>query len=227
MEGSIMMQVDGIKLKELTQSEREVLKEDAARWKRMGAGSHLDDWLSYFPGLAIRRRLAMRLAFTNKPEGKGYAQAFGELMKADGLLDPAVKTSFTAVVWLGDDPERMKVLRELREAMPPGQRSRLNSPITARQRVEAILQARRHGVEESVKTSPVALLKEAMVEQAREIVELKQKLAKHEQGSLFDLKHDSADDIASAITGNLSTHKAKSLADGILARLKKSQKPAG
>ena len=77
----------------------------------------------------------------------------------------------------------MKVLRELREAMPPGQRSRLNSPITARQRVEAILQARRHGVEESVKTSPVALLKEAMVEQAREIVELKQKLAKHEQGS--------------------------------------------
>ena len=130
-------------------------------------------------------------------------------MKADGLLDPAVKTSFTAVLWLGDDPERMKVLRELREAMPPGQRSRLNSPITARQRVEAILQARRHGVEESVKTSPVALLKEAMVEQAREIVELKQKLAKHEQGSLFDLKHDSADDIASAITGNLSAHKAR------------------
>jgi hypothetical protein len=222
-----MMQVEAIKQSDLTQSEREVLKEDAARWKRMGAGSHLDDWLSYFPGLAIRRRLAMRLAFTNKPEGKGYAQAFGELMKADGLLDPAVKTSFTAVLWLGDDPERMKVLRELREAMPPGQRSRLNSPITARQRVEAILQARRHGVEESVKTSPVALLKEAMVEQAREIVELKQKLAKHEQGSLFDLKHDSADDIASAITGNLSARKAKSLADGILARLKKSQKPAG
>ena len=221
-----MMQVEAIKQSDLTQSEREVLKEDAARWKRMGAGSHLDDWLSYFPGLAIRRRLAMRLAFTNKPEGKGYAQAFRELMKADGLLDPAVKTSFTAVVWLGDDPERMKVLRELREAMPPGQRSRLNSPITARQRVEAILQARRHGVEESVKASPVALLKEAMVEQAREIVELKQKLAKHEQGSLFDLKHDSADDIASAITGNLSAHKAKSLADGILARLKKSQKPA-
>ena len=54
-----------------------------------------------------------------------------------------------------------------------------------------------------------------MVEQAREIVELKQKLAKHEQR------------LASAITGNLSAHKAKSLADGILARLKKSQKPAG
>ena len=139
----------------------------------------------------------------------------------------ASRSRLWSLLQVGDNPERMKVLRELREAMPPGQRSRLNSPITARQRVEAILQARRHGVEESVKTSPVALLKEAMVEQAREIVELKQKLAKHEQGSLFDLKHDSADDIASAIIGNLSTHKAKSLADGILARLKKSQKPAG
>ena len=141
------MQVEAIKLSDLTQSEREVLKEDAARWKRMGAGSHLDDWLSYYPGLAIRRRLAMRLAFTNKPEGKGYAQAFAELMKADGLLDPAGKTSFTAVLWLGDDPERIQILRELPEAMTPGQRSRLNSPITARQRVEAITQARRHGTE--------------------------------------------------------------------------------
>ena len=71
----------------------------------MGAGGHLDDWLAYQPGLMIRRRLAMRMAFTNKPEGKGYAQAFAELMKADGLhtMD---KTSITAVLWLGDDPER-------------------------------------------------------------------------------------------------------------------------
>jgi hypothetical protein len=154
-------------------------------------------------------------------------QAFAELMKADGLLDPAVKTSFTAVLWLGDDPERIQILRKLREAMTPGQRSRLNSPITTRQRVEAILQARRHGTEETVKASPVALLKHQIVEQAREIAELQHKLAKREEGSLFDLKHDSADDIASTIVGYLSAHKAKSLADGILARLKKSQKPAG
>jgi hypothetical protein len=41
------------------------------------------------------------------------------------------------------------------------------------------------------------------------------------------LKHDSADAIALAIVGNVSAHKAKTLAGGILARLKKSQKPAG
>jgi hypothetical protein len=157
----------------------------------------------------IRRRLAMRMAFTNKPEGKGYAQAFAELMKADGLhtMD---KISVTAVLWLGDDPERMRLLRDLREAMTPGQRSRLNSPIRARQRVEAILQARRSGVDEgTVGASPVALLKHQIVEQAREIAELQHKLAKREEGSLFDLKHDSADDIATAIVGTLSAHKAK------------------
>ena len=44
-----MMQVEAIKQSDLTQSEREVLKEDAARWKRMGAGSHLDDSAELFP----------------------------------------------------------------------------------------------------------------------------------------------------------------------------------
>ena len=99
-------------------------------------------------------------------------QAFAELMKADGL-DTMDRTSISAVLWLGDDPERLKVLRELREAMTPGQRSRLNSPITARQRVEAILQARRSGNEETVSASPVALLKHQIVEQAREIANCK------------------------------------------------------
>src|SRR6478672_8735402 len=136
IKGSLATQIDDIKHKELTPSEYEVLSRDKERWQRMGAGGHLDDWLAYQPGLMIRRRLAMRLAFTNKPEGKGYVQAFAELMKADGL-DTMDRTSISAVLWLGDEPERLKVLRELREAMTPGQRSRLNSPITARQRVEA------------------------------------------------------------------------------------------
>src|SRR5512132_2357148 len=99
-------------------------------------------------------------------------------MKADGL-DTMDRTSISAVLWLGDDPERSQILRELREAMTPGQRSRLNSPITARQRVEAILLARRSGVdEETVRASPVALLKEQLTARDREIAQLKSELAK-------------------------------------------------
>jgi len=41
----------------------------------MGSGAHLDDWLAYGPGLLIRRRLAMRIAYVNRPEGKGYARS--------------------------------------------------------------------------------------------------------------------------------------------------------
>jgi hypothetical protein len=42
------------------------------------------------------------------------------------------------VPWLGEDAHRLQALRDLRNALTPGQRSRLNSPISARQRVENI-----------------------------------------------------------------------------------------
>jgi hypothetical protein len=68
------MTIDTIKQTDLTVSERQVLDDDRERWRRMGSGAHLDDWLAYGPGLLIRRRLAMRIAYVNRPEGKGYVQ---------------------------------------------------------------------------------------------------------------------------------------------------------
>jgi hypothetical protein len=101
------MQIEDIKATELVQGERDTLREDALRWPRMGAGSHLDDWLAYVPGLRIRRRLAMKLAHVNKPEGRGYPQYFGMLMQADGL-DHMDKTSISALLWLDEEAERMQ-----------------------------------------------------------------------------------------------------------------------
>ena len=69
------MTIDTIKQTDLTVSERQVLDDDRERWRRMGSGAHLDDWLAYGPGLLIRRRLAMRIAYVNRPEGKGYARS--------------------------------------------------------------------------------------------------------------------------------------------------------
>lgn len=147
------MSVDTIKQTELTPSEREVLAADRERWRHMGGGGHLDDWLAYGTGLMIRRRLAMRLSFVNSPEGKGYARAFSELMKADGL-DTMDKTSISAVLWLHGDGARMNLLRKIRDAMTPGERSRLNSPISARQRVERELKARAGGAEGNLHQGP-------------------------------------------------------------------------
>ena len=124
------MTIDTIKQTDLTVSERQVLDDDRERWRRMGSGAHLDDWLAYGPGLLIRRRLAMRIAYVNRPEGKGYARAFAQLMEHDSL-DTRDKTSISAVLWLHDAPERLSVLREIRGTMTVGQCARLNSPISA------------------------------------------------------------------------------------------------
>jgi len=45
------MTIDTIKQTDLTVSERQVLDDDRERWRRMGSGAHLDDWLAYGPGL--------------------------------------------------------------------------------------------------------------------------------------------------------------------------------
>jgi hypothetical protein len=224
------MSIHDIKRTELTPSEREVLEEDRKRWKRMGTGAHLDEWLAYGPGISIRRHLAMKMAYTNRPEGKGYITNYNALLNDDGLdtRDKKLMSSLTSVQWLHEDAERLNILREVRETMTPGERSRLNSPISAKQRVMAVLKAREGGTEENLKTSPVAVLKNKLVEQTRQIAHLEEQLAAAQHdGSLFDLRRDSAGDIADAIAANISEHKARAIAASILGVFKARQKPAG
>jgi hypothetical protein len=72
----------------------------------------------------------MRLAFVNRPEGKGYAQAFSSLMhhqgyyrkKSDGKDDETAKTMFSAVLWFHDRPERLT--RPATSSPPSPRRSR-------------------------------------------------------------------------------------------------------
>jgi hypothetical protein len=231
-----MANINEIRQSELTQGEIQVLAEDTKRWQRMGAGAHLDDWLAFGPGLLIRRRLAMRLAYTNEPKGKGYNTAFGQLMEADGLhtmdghgkADSTKKTAISCVLWLHEDDERLNTLREIRETMTVGERARLNSPISARQRVEKLLAARAGNAEAKKKDSPLARSTRTIAEQTREIEHLREQLAAAEQrsGSLFDLKHDSANDIATVIVNTVSGRKAETVAREVLKQLK-AAKPAG
>jgi hypothetical protein len=223
----------------LNQSEQNVLAEDRERWKRMGAGAHLDEWLAYAPGFMLRRRMAMRMAHVNRPEGRGYAQAFAALMEADGL-HTMEKASVTAVLWLNDELERLSILREIRDTMTVGERARLNSPITARQRVEKILKVRKAAAEarkegregepeETLRTSPTARLKNQNVELTREIEHLKERLAAAEQrdGSLFDLRKDKIDDIATVIMRNATPGRVEGLVRTLQRRLKELKTPVG
>jgi hypothetical protein len=223
---SFAMLIDDIKRTELTPSQREVLQQDAARWERMSSGAHLDDWLSLLPGLQIRRGLAMRMAHSNVPIGKLYAEAFADLMRADGLhtIDPS---NVTALLWLGEEPERMHLLQTMRGAMTPSLRARLNLPISARKRIEIILKASAQrdaeSAEEVERISPAAKLRAEVAEQDRKIAQLERAA----DGSLLDLRVDRADDIATTIVNTVNEHKAKQIAQGILAWFKRQRRPAG
>jgi hypothetical protein len=213
----------------LTASELAVLADIRERWKRMGSGAHLDDWLALGPGLMILRRLAMRAAFVNRPKGRRYAEAFAALLKRDGL-GGINKTSISCVLWLHDSPERLSILREIRDAMSVGERARLNSPISAHQRVGKVLKARASGTEANQRTSPVALLKQQLAERDREIAQLNAKLAasRERHRSLFDLRNDTPADIGKAVVGKVPDSKALKIADAIKAAVKlKGRKPVG
>ena len=140
VKGLAAMTIEAIENEMLTQDERDQLAKDTRRWKRMGEGAHLQEWLEFGPSFMILRRIAMRMAGVNRPEGRGYVQAMGQLMERHGLSGMD-KTSITAVLWL-HQPEHATILKEILDKLTPGQRARLNSPITARQRVERELKDR-------------------------------------------------------------------------------------
>ncbi|MGZ9096653.1 MAG: hypothetical protein ACXW3A_18050, partial [Allosphingosinicella sp.] len=99
---------------------------------------------------------------------------------------------------------------------------------SARQRVEKELKARAGGAEGNLRSSPVTIYKQRIAEQDRKIAELEAR-GNNTDGSLFDLRRDSAEDIVSVITdpSTISETKAKKIANGILAALRARQKPAG
>jgi hypothetical protein len=120
--------------------------------------------------------MALRIAGTNRREGKGYTGALSALMMRDGLYDSTTvtqpaKESFGAVLWFGVKNHRMEILQEILRDMTPGQRARFNSPITARQRVKKIAVERE--LEEAPKPRAVKPLKddaaEALSDRARDL----------------------------------------------------------
>jgi hypothetical protein len=94
-------------------------------------------------------------------------------------------TTLTAVAWLDDDLKRMTILREILDNMSPGERSRLDSPISARQRVERVLKARTGDTEEKLRDSPVAILKQQNLELARQLAHAEERLAAADAGCLI------------------------------------------
>jgi hypothetical protein len=70
------------------------------------------------------------------------------------------------------------------------------------------------------RVSPMALLKRQLDERIHEIAHLQERLAYADQGSLFDLKVDTAADIAAVVVNTVTETRAIALADAIKAAIK-------
>jgi hypothetical protein len=199
--------------------------------QHLGGGGQLDDWIRLYDGLAIRRRLAMRIAFTNQPKGKRYTHALSQIYKSEGfdIADKVMMGALTAVLWLGDDQERIAILHEIRSEMSPGERARLNSPVSARRRIKETLDARAQQANPPPRPpTPLQAAKRMIADLQGELEEVKAQLARSEDGSLFDLRNDTAEAIATAVVANVNTHKAEAIAKSVVELVKrKNQRPAG
>ena len=107
-----------------------------------------------------------------------------------------------------------------------GSRARLNSPISARQRVEKLLKPPKAESEEEHKRETY---KAVVARLEDEIARLKADLTKAKsEGSLFDLQLTDTKGIGRIIADSVSEWKAKEIAKAITDRIKaKKQKHAG
>jgi hypothetical protein len=219
---------------------RERFERDARRAEHMVGGSHLQEWMDFEVTLHSIRSEAMRAASTNKPQGRGYNEAHAALMHYY-KLDQLDKTSVSAVLWLTDPKDkygpdmltRKQILDSLLSVMLPHERSKLGSPITARQKVQKRIELLAKSGEDTsdvVTEKPLSKSKQTEQELAvalEKVARLERQVARHDDGSLFDLKHDNVISIVTVIINTVSPNKAKEIASAIMAQLKKKPMPAG
>ena len=175
-------------------------------WAKMSTGQHLDDWLELGEVLLMGRRLAMRIAHTNQPTGKGYNIAFGGWQLAHGF-HTIPKSAISDLLWILDNGEHRAILREQRATMTVSERARLNSPSAARQRVAKILKAREAKVSDM--HAPANTLRGKLRAAQHTIADLEERLAAAEgrDGSLFDLQKDTGKVIGRVIAENVGESK--------------------
>jgi flagellar motility protein MotE (MotC chaperone) len=252
-EGAVSTTYDpiGEELAKLSPREQETVAAGAAQWKELGTGAHLQQWLRLQPGLLILRRIAMRRSNSNRPIGVRYTEQFRLLMQRAGFtgLQPneakQQTDQITALLWLaeplqpGEPQARMERLESLLAKTALLERARLNMPTSARAKVTDSFREEREAKERAAtglpppdepaeRTSKLKQTEHSLAQALQRVHQLEEQLKRKEDGSLFDLKHDSTDDIVATIAANISTHKAEAIAKGLLVQVKrKRQQPAG
>jgi hypothetical protein len=168
-----------------------------ATWMRIKSGAHLQDWLELHATLVIGRNYAMHVAHKNKPQGRGYNEAFSRWLAENGFADMN-KSTRACLFRVGDHwPEIKRWL----DGLPEPHRHAFNHPVVLWRRYLMATQSGANSRPTSLSRSQeVALPKEAV---ARKEVELR----RCDDGDYFSPK-DRPADIARALIEALGTTKA-------------------
>jgi hypothetical protein len=187
-----------------SEARKEKLAEEAIG--RIRGGAHWLDWMMVGDWLAVGQVKAMRLAGTNRPYGKAFTRAFGLWLKEHPTMNDIDSGTRSHLLWAID---RRSEIEAWREKLVPNERAKLNHPTAVKRRFEAA-----HKV---AGADPNAPRKETRVEAlVRENEELWAKVRRLEResksdGSLFDLRGDKVQDIASVIAETVSFDRLKRL----------------
>jgi hypothetical protein len=104
----------------------ETYREGREALERLSTGRDRSDWQKVGAALAAGRTEAMRIANTNRPKGKIYNRAFGDVLKREQLgtdrLDSATRNQLLQIV------ENQSAIEKWRETLDPAHRLRLNHP---------------------------------------------------------------------------------------------------
>lgn len=180
--------------------------------KYMQAGKAFDEyWVPIGDGLLAVRRTVMAVLHLKNARGGYYNDAFGKMCAKTPYAEMHKVERSNLLYCM----EHLADIVEMRAGWTPSERAKVNHPTSMAQRLREFLH--RAPVDPPAKrnVSPMALLKDkneqlmrSNLDQAERIAALE---AREGDGSLFDLARDDPADIARAIVGNVSQHKARAI----------------
>jgi hypothetical protein len=206
-------------MREDRESEKERLAAEA--FDRICKSNHWRDWTYLAAGFELGRMHAMRVARTNEPLGRAYNTAFSNWMD-----DPARRTWTRGIdqatrnhlLWVADN---LPSIEAWRETLAANQRDRLNHPTVVKRTYEAAHRAAKAREQGEPVMTPMEALKAALVESQEDAARWKRQA--EENGSLFDVRRDTPEQIARALVDAITPSGAEKIAAAIRAELKRQK----
>ena len=205
--------------------EARIEREAEAASKELKSGQQWMSWLKIGRLMVVGRNKAMLRGGTNEPIGARYNKAFGEWLDQRQWLRDIDKATRTHAMWCVD---HLDELLRLRENMGLTQRLTANHPTTMRRRWEKAQKELDKPKSETKPETKVQKIERELEAVAAERDKWKREAEK--DGSLLDLKQDTAGLIAKVIVSHVSQYKVGEILKALTAerdRLKAVKKQAG